>query len=74
EMGIANTSPSSIWMSLFCHIPLNQCIGAGAGLNNAGINHKKKVLNEALAHFVKLKMNPATEDIIRCFGGFEMVA
>ena len=34
EMGIGNTSPSSIWMSLFGDIPLKDCIGAGAGLNN----------------------------------------
>ena len=36
EMGIANTSPSSIWMSIFGGIPLDECIGAGAGLNDAG--------------------------------------
>ncbi len=27
EMGIANTSPSSIWMSIFGNIPLDECIG-----------------------------------------------
>ena len=37
EMGIANTSPSSIWMSLFGDIPLADCIGAGAGLDKPGI-------------------------------------
>ena len=26
EMGIANTSPSSIWMSIFENLPLNECI------------------------------------------------
>ena len=45
EMGIANTSPSSIWMSLFGDIPLDECIGAGAGLGNPGIEHKCQVLN-----------------------------
>ena len=48
EMGIANTSPSSIWMSLFGDIPLRDCIGAGAGLNNEGIQHKYEVLTKAL--------------------------
>ena len=48
EMGIANTSPSSIWMSLFGDIPLKDCIGAGAGLNNDGIRHKYEVLSKAL--------------------------
>ena len=49
EMGIANTSPSSIWMHLFCNIPLADCIGAGAGLNNEGIRHKYEVLSRAVA-------------------------
>ena len=51
EMGIANTSPSSIWMHLFCNIPLAECIGAGAGLNNEGILHKYEVLSKAVENF-----------------------
>ena len=74
EMGIANTSPSSIWMSLFCHIPLDECIGAGAGLNTAGIAHKRDVLTQALACFHEQMLTPSAEHIIRYFGGFEMVA
>jgi len=50
-MGIANTSPSSIWMSLFCDIPLNDCIGAGAGLDSPGIRHKREVLHKAVAQW-----------------------
>ena len=51
EMGIANTSPSSIWMSLFGNIPLDECIGVGAGLNNEGLLHKHEVLRTALQRF-----------------------
>ncbi|MBR3110344.1 MAG: nicotinate-nucleotide--dimethylbenzimidazole phosphoribosyltransferase, partial [Prevotella sp.] len=51
EMGIGNTSPSSIWMSLFGDIPLKDCIGAGAGLNNDGIRHKYEVLSKALSQW-----------------------
>ena len=51
EMGIANTSPSSIWMHLFGNIPLDECIGAGAGLNAAGISHKREVLRKAVERF-----------------------
>ena len=76
EMGIANTSPSSIWMNLFCNIPLDECIGAGAGLNSAGIRHKYEVLREAVenfkAHEAFLADEPQT--VIRYFGGYEMVA
>ena len=51
EMGIANTSPSSIWMSLFGNIPLKDCIGAGAGLASEGIRHKYEVLAKAIDNF-----------------------
>ena len=75
EMGIANTSPSSIWMHLFCHIPLDECIGAGAGLNSAGINHKRDILHQALERFKKTTDNrQQTTEVLRYFGGFEMVA
>ena len=73
EMGIANTSPSSIWMSLFGNIPLDECIGAGAGLSNPGIEHKRQVLNAALKHYNET-MAPSDVNAIRYFGGFEMVA
>lgn len=67
EMGIANTSPSSIWMHLFGDIPLKDCIGAGSGLNSPGIQHKYDVLLRAVANF-------KDGDPICYFGGFEMVA
>ena len=70
EMGIANTSPSSIWMSLFGGIPLDECIGAGAGLDSPGIRHKREVLSQALAHYQEAFPQV---DPIRYFGGFEMV-
>ena len=73
EMGIANTSPSSIWMSLFGNIPLDECIGAGAGLNKPGIRHKCEVLTQALKHYQETTEH-TTENAIRYFGGFEMVA
>ena len=75
EMGIANTSPSSVWMSLFGDIPLDECIGAGAGLDNAGIKHKSNVLNRAVDRFIYTTGGKAdTNTVIRYFGGFEMVS
>lgn len=67
EMGIANTSPSSVWMHLFCHIPLKDCIGAGAGLDSEGIRHKYEVLSQSLERYDN--SNP-----LAYFGGFEMAA
>ena len=98
EMGIANTSPSSIWMHFFGNIPLEECIGAGAGLNNEGIRHKYEVLSLAVENFrvkseeLRVKNNSnhsesetnvnsslftlhsSLDEVIRSFGGFEMVA
>ena len=83
EMGIANTSPSSIWMSLFCDIPLDECIGAGAGLDSPGIRHKREVLSRAVARSAegrlqgknsKLSTLNSPLSILRYFGGFEMIA
>ena len=73
EMGIANTSPSSIWMSIWGGLPLEDCIGAGAGLQSSGIEHKKDVLREALNRFNTSYPNADTNTVIRYFGGFEMV-
>lgn len=70
EMGIGNTSPSSVWMHLMTGIPLDQCVGAGAGLDNSGIRHKYEVLSRAVAHFQG--NSKSAYDIIRYFGGLEM--
>ena len=71
EMGIGNTSPSSIWMHLFGDIPLKDCIGAGAGLDTPGIRHKYEVLKKAVERYRQIQ-EPVP--VIRYFGGFEMIA
>ncbi len=83
EMGIANTSPSSIWMSLLLGLPLEQCVGAGAGLNSEGIRHKLDVLKRSIEAMEAIDTIEAIEAtapkqplryLMRYFGGFEMVA
>lgn len=74
EMGIANTSPSSIWMHLFGNIPLEECIGAGAGLDTPGIRHKYEVLSQAVENYHHWSENQSQVAPLRYFGGFEMVA
>ena len=74
EMGIGNTSPSSIWMHLFGNIPLKECIGAGAGLNDAGIRHKYDVLSRALSNYQSTIHQPSPSTPLSYFGGFEMIA
>ena len=70
EMGIGNTSSSSMWMTCFTHIPLELCVGAGSGLDNAGVRHKYNVLQQALDHY---QGDGSAHDLIRYFGGLEMV-
>lgn len=69
EMGSGNTSSSSMWMHLFTGIPLDDCVGAGAGLNQSGISHKRDVLGRALANY------SGADDArskMAWFGGYEM--
>ena len=74
EMGIGNTSPSSIWMHLFGNIPLAECIGAGAGLDTPGIRHKYEILSQAVAKYKASPKQGRLEGTLSYFGGFEMVA
>ena len=84
EMGIGNTSPSSIWMSLLLDLPLKRCVGAGAGLNSAGIQHKLNILRRSVEGFYRLNSDSPTNSstnnhvnpsqLLAYFGGFEMVA
>ena len=80
EMGIGNTSASSLWMTCFTNIPLSQCVGAGAGLDNKGIRHKYQVLKKALENYhsnlsesIVENIQTSTENVMSYFGGYEMV-
>lgn len=71
EMGIANTSSSSMWMTYLTGIPLSDCVGAGSGLSREGVEHKYNVLKRCMENY---RGDGTPKDIIRYFGGFEMVA
>lgn len=70
EMGIGNTSASSMWMTCLTGIPLDKCVGAGSGLDKNGVNHKYNVLKKSLENY---KGDGSTLDVMRYFGGYEMV-
>ncbi len=70
EMGIGNTSASSMWMHLLTGIPLPQCVGAGSGLDAPGVAHKLDVLRRALANYGG---DGSPRDVMRWYGGLEMV-
>ena len=73
EMGIGNTSPSSIFMHLLLDIPLDKCVGAGSGLDSDGIRHKYGVLRTSVENY-KASTPADITDTLRYFAGFEMAA
>lgn len=48
EMGIGNTSVASLLLARLAGLPLAECTGAGTGLDAAGIERKRQVLQRAL--------------------------
>lgn len=77
EMGIANTSPSSVLMHLFLNIPLDQCVGAGSGLPTEGIRHKYDVLKRSVDNFhatMEASSPCSAEETCAYFCGYEMTA
>ncbi|AOY92962.1 nicotinate-nucleotide--dimethylbenzimidazole phosphoribosyltransferase [Cupriavidus sp. USMAA2-4] len=69
EMGIGNTSSAACLMSRLTGTPIEQCIGRGTGLDDAGLAHKREVLAGALARHADA-VEPL--DALAAFGGFEI--
>lgn len=70
EMGIGNTSSASCLMSVWCNFLIEECVGRGTGLNDAGLAQKTATLRAALnAHCLDAK-NPL--QVLATFGGFEI--
>ena len=74
EMGIANTSPSSIWMSLFGDIPLADCIGAGAGLDKPGISPLRYFGGFEMITAIGAMLRAAEAQVLVLVDGFIMTA
>ena len=70
EMGITNTSSSALWMSCMTGIDLKLCVGAGCDNSGNILEHKYNVLKKAQENY---QGDGSTEDLMRYFGGFEMV-
>lgn len=79
EMGIGNTSSSSMWMSALSGITLDACVGAGSGFDSAGVKRKYAVLKQALDNYQARRAageagcDGSVADILSYFGGYEMV-
>lgn len=69
EMGIGNTSSAAIITSKLCGLPLEQCVGRGTGLDDAGLQKKRELLGEAVARH-DTGNDPI--EVLATFGGFEI--
>jgi len=70
EMGIGNTSSASCLMSVLCGIPIEECVGRGTGLDDAGLAQKRSILKQAI-DFHDLRADSAL-DVLATFGGYEI--
>ena len=70
EMGIGNTASASLITHCLTGVPLADCVGRGAGLDDAGLIRKQTLLAEALTLY------PGPHDdalaVLAHFGGFEI--
>ncbi len=48
EMGIGNSATASLLQALSMDIPLEQCVGPGAGLSTSGVQEKKRALQACI--------------------------
>ena len=68
EMGIGNTTSAAAIMHALSGIAAGDCVGAGTGLDAAGVAHKRDVIAAAVAkHAVSDPL-----DVLATFGGFEI--
>ncbi len=68
EMGIGNTSASSLLMHRFLGISVEECTGSGTGMFGDQLSHKVKILKE-----VAEKYDPKTPaETLATFGGLEI--
>ena len=69
EMGIGNTSPSSLLLARLAGLPIGQVVGPGAGLDDAGRQRKVQALAAALARHAGVTQ---PLDVLAALGGFEI--
>ena len=69
EMGIGNTSAASLLLARLGGLEIGACVGAGTGLDDAGLARKLGVLEEALALHAQAV---APLDALMALGGLEI--
>ncbi|MBI3524986.1 MAG: nicotinate-nucleotide--dimethylbenzimidazole phosphoribosyltransferase [Betaproteobacteria bacterium] len=70
EMGIGNTAAASLITHCLTGLPLAICVGRGTGLDDAGLERKRKLLTQALPHYTGAHDDALA--VLAQFGGFEI--
>jgi nicotinate-nucleotide--dimethylbenzimidazole phosphoribosyltransferase len=70
EMGIGNTSSAAALMHIITRKPLEYCVGAGSGLDDTAVLHKRRVIAEAVLKHHAVEFSPL--EALQTFGGFEI--
>jgi len=72
EMGIGNTASATLLTHCLTGTPLVDCIGRGAGLDDAGLARKQALLVQALTRYRSAGGDDAPLNVLAEFGGFEI--
>lgn len=77
EMGIGNTTTSSALAAALLGLDAEAVTGRGAGLSDAGLEHKKKIIDEALQRYrpdegVDIRSPEYTMDMLSAVGGLDI--
>jgi nicotinate-nucleotide--dimethylbenzimidazole phosphoribosyltransferase len=70
DMGIGNTTPSSALTAVFTGLPVIQVTGRGTGVDDAGLERKIKLIEQAIALNRPDPSDPL--DVLAKVGGFEI--
>ena len=69
EMGIGNTSSAAMLLARIGSLAIDDCVGRGTGLDDAGFAHKRAVLRAVMHGHAHAQ---APLDALAAFGGFEI--
>lgn len=70
DMGIGNTTPSAVIAAVFTGFPAEQVVGRGTGIDEAGLRHKRSMVQRALE--VNTPDPGDGLDVLVKVGGFEI--
>ena len=72
EKGIGNTGSASLITHLLTGTPLAECVGRGTGLDDAGLERKRALMQQAIDR-ASLPADVDVMTVLTEFGGFEIV-